>query len=209
MLNPDFFEKPDFRWCNLDKILYPDIGFSSIQVCDRSTHLSASHCHSRWTQTLPAYQPNMRRGTNWPALSPPHRLPVILRSLVLSAYVCMGLEKHARHSSVYSHKSHTRHQSQRQQGRFYGSEGQQLPADADSSIILRYYRLGCLPHARLTDRRISHADTWFLRDHWRLLLPTSPVRLTRGKRRRVGKDDSARLMPDCLSAEWSLTVNWL
>ena len=77
----------------------------------------------------------------------------------------MRLEKHW-HSSVYR-KWHARLQSQRQQGRFYGSGGQQLPADADGSIILRP-----------TDRGISHADT----DSYKItgvshhhLPPTSPV----------------------------------
>jgi len=95
-------------------------------------------------------------------------------------------DKKARHSSAYSRKSHARLQSERQQGRFYGSGDQQLLADADGSIILCYYWLLA---------GISHTDT----DSYEItgvcccrLPQTSPVRLTYGEEGEGRREMTAR-----------------
>jgi len=84
-------------------------------------------------------RPDIRRGTNWPfPLSPPSDSNLAQFDLV---------SIHAIREARHSHKSHARLQSERQHGRFYGCEGQKLPADADGSIILCCYWLlaSCLP----------------------------------------------------------------
>jgi len=84
-------------------------------------------------------QPDIRRGTNWPfSLSPLSASNLVQFDLV---NICLRvIEKHGIAVHIVVNCSHDCSQKY-STGRFCGNEGQQLPAEADGTVILRYYWL--------------------------------------------------------------------